>query len=115
MNPAHGGGALRGNSVPLIGTGTITFAQAGYLMPQRIANNKIQLQPYASLSHARFEGVRNEAQQMVPVNIWDAGMNFLIEGHHAKLTLNCRPRPDFSNVNDIKHRSEITLQSVIYL
>jgi hypothetical protein len=115
MNPAQGGGALRGNSVPLIGTGAVSFAQAGYLVPGSILKDKVKLQPYASLSHARFEGIRNERGTIVPVNIYDVGLNFLVEGHHAKITINYRPRPDFSSVSDIRRRSEITLQSVIYL
>lgn len=114
LNPSNGGGGMRGNAVPLLGTGTILYGQAGYLMPATLMQ-KARLQPYAALSHARLEGVRDKNNAIVPVQILDLGANLLLEGHHAKVTLNYRRRPDFSNVNEIKHRPEITLQTMIYL
>jgi hypothetical protein len=115
MNPARDGGPLRGNAVPLVGTGNISYVQAGYLIPGHLIKDKIQLQPYAAFSHGRFEKLRIEDHGLIPVNIFDIGTNFLIEGHHAKLTVNYRPRPDFTNPLQLRRRSELTIQSVIYL
>ena len=113
LNPADGGGSLRGNAVPLIGTGSILFGQIGYLIPE--FSTKIRLQPYVTYSHAQFEGVRDIHNKIVPVNIFDAGLNLYAAGHHAKWTVNYRLRPDFTNVNQLRNRNEVTLQLMVYL
>jgi hypothetical protein len=73
--------------------------------------------------HSNYEGLRNAAGQVQGVNVYDAGMNFLIDGHNAKVTLNYRSRPDF-NMNviggvgvagEVVHRPEITLQTQVFL
>lgn len=115
LNPASGGGALRGNAFPLLGTGDIFYAQAGYLLPKDLLKGHGKIQPYAAYSTAVFEGVKDAAGAKVPVNVLDLGANWYLEGHHAKITLNYRHRPDFTNVNALKYRPEITLQSMIYL
>ncbi len=114
LNPANGGGSLRGNAFPMMGTGNIFYTQAGFLLPQGICN-KARIQPYGAVSSARFEGLRNDAGKIIPVNVIDLGVNFLLEGHHSKITLNGRARPDFTNKSNIKYRPEITLQTMIYL
>ena len=45
----------------------------------------------------------------------DAGLNLLLDGHNAKVTLNYRPRPDFTDVNNVQYRTELTLQTQIFL
>ena len=45
----------------------------------------------------------------------DAGVNAYLAGHHAKVTLNYRSRPDFSNIESVKNRGEVTLQFMVYL
>lgn len=115
LNPASGGGALRGNAFPLLGTGDIFYAQAGYLLPKDLLKGHGKIQPYVAYSTAIFEGVKDAAGAKVPVNVIDLGANWYIEGHHAKITLNYRHRPDFTNVNALQYRPEITLQSMIYL
>lgn len=113
MNPVDGGGGLRGNAVPTLGTGTIRYIQAGYVLPK--LKGGALLQPYVAYSHALFDGVKNAAGEVVPVHIPDVGMNYYVAGHHAKLTLNGRARPDFTNVAQLKYRPEITLQAMIFL
>jgi len=49
------------------------------------------------------------------VNIVDVGTNLLLDGHNAKVTLNYRHRPDFTTIDDLKYRPEVTLQTVIFL
>jgi hypothetical protein len=45
----------------------------------------------------------------------DAGLNVYLAGHHSKMTLNYRARPDFSDINAVKNRGEVTLQFMVYL
>lgn len=115
LNPATGGGALRGNAFPTIGTGEIVYGQAGYLLPREFLGEEARLQPYTAFSYGRFDGVRDSGGDKVPVKVLDVGANLLLEGHHSKLTLNYRHRPDFTNPNNLRYRPEITLQAMIYL
>lgn len=113
MNPANGGGALRGNALPVLGTGTILYTQVGYLVPH--FSDKVKLQPYVAYSNAQFEGLTNAGGDVVPVSVLDLGANFYLDGHHAKFTLNYRNRPDFTDIDAVVNRPEITLQAMIYL
>lgn len=112
MNPADGGGPGRGNAVPTIGTGHIYYWQLGFAMPRK--TDKYVLQPYVAMSHAYLDGLRDEAGGAVPVHVLDTGINLLLAGHHAKLTLNYRNRPDFTDALAIERRSEMILQTMIY-
>jgi hypothetical protein len=113
MNPTDGGGGLRGNAVPTLGTGTIRYMQAGYVFSE--LKDGSRLQPYVAYSHALLEGITNSNGDVVPVHIPDIGINYYMAGHHAKLTLNARARPDFNNVEALTYRPEITLQAMIFL
>ncbi len=113
LNPVDGGGSLRGNAVPTIGTGSIVYAQAGYLVPD--FSEKVRLQPYAAYAHSDFEGLRNSDGKRVAVGVLDAGVNLFMAGHHSKITFNYRNRPDFTNINALKRRSEATVQFMVYL
>ncbi|PKV66503.1 hypothetical protein [Pontibacter ramchanderi] len=115
MNPAQGGGALRGNAFPTIGTGDILYGQVGYLLPKDLLTEKARFQPYAAYSYGSLDGAQNSNGSKVPVKVLDLGANLLLEGHHSKLTLNYRNRPDFTNPDNLKYRPEITLQAMIYL
>ncbi|GAA4387227.1 hypothetical protein [Hymenobacter koreensis] len=114
-NPGYGANALRGNAVPHSGTGNIGFVEAGYLLPKALFGTKARLQPYASYLLAGYEGLRTSAGERQNVHIADLGANLFLEGHNAKFTLNYRPRPDFTNVDDVKYRPEITLQTQVFL
>ena len=113
MNPADGGGALRGNAVPLLRTGNITYMQLGYLFSAHQASNRWQV--YTAFSMGYFDALVDASGEKVPVNILDLGLNYLISGHHAKITLNARLRPDFTNIENINYRPELTLQTMIFL
>jgi hypothetical protein len=114
-NTGWGTDARRGNAVPQSGTGHIGFVEAGYLLPKSLLGPKLRVQPYASHLLARYEGLRTSGGDIKNVNIFDIGSNFYIDGHNAKFTLNYRPRPDFTNVNNVKYRPEITLQTQVFL
>ncbi len=99
MNPAPGTGTSfngGGSAFPMVGTGTTYFGQVGYLLPKSFLGDKNgQLQPYADLTLSQFDRLHDN------VVMWDAGVNWLIEGHRSKFTLNYQNRPVFTN-NDLK-------------
>lgn len=113
MNPADGGGALRGNALPTLGTGNTYYIQLGYMLPRK--NEHLILQPYVAMSHSQFEALRNEAGKEVPVTVLDVGGSAYLAGHHCKLTINYRHRPDFTQIQTLRYRPEVTLQAMIYL
>lgn len=129
MNPAAENGSnlaateedktsLRGNAMPLIGTGTTYYAQAGFLLPKGLSS-KFRLQPYAAYTMSQFDGLKDAESDKQSVNIIDAGANFFLEGHHSKITLNYRHRPDFSQLAmpnfSVTYKPEITVQFQVYL
>ncbi|WP_232066319.1 hypothetical protein [Hymenobacter sp. BT18] len=114
-NPGYGADARRGNAVPQSGTGNVGYVQAGYLLPKNLLGPKVRVQPYASHLLAGYEGLKTSTGEQKNVNIFDAGANFYVDGHNAKFTLNYRHRPDFTNVNDVQYRPEITLQTQVSL
>jgi hypothetical protein len=129
MNPASGnasgitaGSAVtssyRGNAIPMIGSGNTLFAEVGYLLPKGLSS-KFRLQPYAAYTMSTFDGLKDAEGDKHNVNVVDAGANFLLEGHHSKITLNYRHRPDFSQLNtanfSVNYKPEITVQFQIYL
>lgn len=92
MNPADGivsGPATgsQGNAFPMFGTGKVVYGQLGYLLPEKVigtANGR--LLPYFSVMHANFERL---SSSMV---VWETGINWLLEGHTAKITLDYQSR-----------------------
>ena len=124
-NPGYGTDARRGNAVPHSGTGQVGFVETGFLLPKNLLGPKVRVQPYASYQLAAYDGLRKADGSRQNVNIFDGGANFYIDGHNAKFTLNYRARPDMSQqtvlptagaqVNDLKYRPEITLQTQIFL
>lgn len=114
-NPGYGSAALRGNAIPVVGTGSTEYVQAGLLLPRNVLGPKALLQPYVTYIHSSYEGLRQSNGDRQGVKVLDAGINLLLDGHNAKVTLNYRSRPDFTNVDNINYRPEITLQTQVYL
>jgi hypothetical protein len=112
LNPSDGGGGLRGNAVPTIGTGNTYYIQTGYMLPRK--NDKLLFQPYLAFTYHDFEGITDSSGDVVPVTFFDIGGNVYFAGHHSKLTLNYRHRPDFTNPDDLTYRPELTLQAMLY-
>ncbi len=116
LNPADGSTqafGLRGNSFPTLGTGTSIYTQVGYMLPKK--RDDLIWQPYVALIYNDFEGVQDANGNKVAVSVFDLGLNMYLAGHHSKLTLNYRSRPDFTNASDVSRKSEITLQAMVYL
>jgi hypothetical protein len=57
------------------GTGTALYGQFGYYL------NTPKLMPYIAFNNGSYEGFDE------PVNALDIGLNYFVNGHHAKLTL----------------------------
>jgi len=104
-----------GNAFPTVGTGDIFYAQAGYVFP-KTKIGKFQLM--GDVTYANYERVTNA------VVIPDVGLNYYLEGHNAKLTLNYRSRPvvdyvdptkTFGDLETTERKGEVVLQLQIYL
>jgi hypothetical protein len=95
MNPANGVQApywsgSQGNAFPMFGTGSVIYAQAGFLMKKDLLGNAGTLMPYVTLQRAAYERLDKR------MNVYDVGVNWLIKGHNAKLSLDLQWRPTFT-------------------
>ncbi len=100
MNPANGSSLSSsvgmatnayGNAFPMFGTGQQVYAQAGYLFSISESNpSKGQLMPYISSTVQQFQRLNNKTTA-----IYEAGINWFINGHKSKMTLNYQNRPTF--------------------
>ncbi|MBQ4820959.1 porin [Aquimarina sp. MMG016] len=78
----------KGNSYPVIGTGTSILYQIGYLFPKMGKNlNTGQLQPYLRMQYSDFERLEN------PLTAFDLGINWFLKGHSSKISFNAQNRP----------------------
>jgi hypothetical protein len=96
MNPANGvqaaSASLNGAGVnyPMIGTGNILFAQAGYKFRDNLLADNGTLQPYASVQYSQFDALDQAAV------LYEGGVNWLIHGTHGgKISLGIQNRPVF--------------------
>jgi hypothetical protein len=123
MNPANGTTneneitkTAYGNSFPMFGTGQVIYSQFGFLLPKNLLGEKGgQLMPYASITHASFDRLNGKS-----MDVFNLGMNWLIKGHKAKLSLDYQNRPTYatdSNNNIFKagRKSCATLQFQIFI
>lgn len=120
--PANFNGA--GSAYPTVGTGSIIYVQAGLLLPPNVPGVG-KLQPYAAFTYTKFDRIKDAGA------ILEGGVNWFLEGHHAKLTLHYRNYPFYKQqvagtgvtftgpdglpeVTLDSRRSELILQSMIY-
>jgi hypothetical protein len=82
-----------GNAYPLIGTGHTVYAQGGFLLPVTILT-RLQIQPYFSTQISAFDALDD------PMIMLEGGVNWLILGHHARITTHYRARPLYSSNTD---------------
>jgi hypothetical protein len=90
VNPAQASFNGPGNAYPMFGSGQAVYAQAGYKLPDSLLGSLGTLMPYASLHYAQYQ------RQADPMAVMDLGINWLMEGHAQKLSLNFQSRPVFS-------------------
>ena len=77
-----------GNQYPMIGTGSIAYLQAGYLLPK--FKNGTQFQPYGQFMYANYQALKD------PMILFDLGVNYLIKGHNSKLSFDYQSRPVYN-------------------
>ena len=113
LSNGSGGTSLAGagNRQPTIGTGTIFHARAGFSLPYFGGDeSKGQLQPMMGFTAKNFEALQDGSTQ------FDIGMNYFINKHHAKVTLQYSTRPIY-NTDGTRDGSkgEFILQTHIFL
>ncbi len=100
-----------GNVQPTIGTGNIWYTQAGFVFPKM--NNGAAFMPYATFTYKDFKRIGKPSSQ------FDLGMNYFMNGHNAKITLQYSTRPVYKTVSGNPERngskSEFILQTQIFL
>lgn len=100
-----------GNLQPTIGTGSIWYTQVGYLLPK--LKNGTAFMPYATFTYKKFDRIGKASGQ------YDLGLNYLINNHNAKITLQYSSRPVYKTVNNDPVRNgskgEFILQTQIFL
>lgn len=100
-----------GNARVLEGTGSIYYAQAGFLLPKFGGQNKFRIQPIASIAYKDLDALKTAG------NFWDVGANFYIDAHNAKVTAQYSSRPLYDAVTkDLKDRKgELIVQLQVAL
>lgn len=97
-----------GNAQPLIGTGNIWYTTIGYGLPH-FANDS-QFMPYFAFTYKNFEALNDPSSQI------DIGLNYFINGHHSKITLQYSTRPVYDlDRNLSKSASQFTIQTHFFL
>ncbi|WP_207532482.1 hypothetical protein [Desertivirga arenae] len=112
MNPANEatpgspvyGGAF-GNSYPMFGTGESVYAQAGLRLPKDLLGENGTLMPYVSYRYAKYDALKDG------LSVYDAGLNWLINKHQSKVSLNYQLRPVVNTAGEVKNNaSSVWLQ-----
>jgi len=101
-----------GNLQPTIGTGSIGYLQAGYKLPTM--KNGTSFMPYVAATYKDFERLEDPSVQ------FDVGLNYLLNNHNAKVTLQYSQRPVYTQgaggtLQNTDSRSEVILQTHIFL
>lgn len=116
MNPANGSrtdwanipAGSFGNALPMFGTGNVIYSQVGYLMRNHLLGENGTLMPYATLQSARYERLDQAS------NVYNLGLNWLLNGHSSKITLDWQLRPTYSGTNNLVRNdgmaNQVTLQ-----
>lgn len=99
-----------GNARVLMGTGSIFYTQAGFLLP-RFKGNKVRIQPIASIAYKDMEALNAAG------TFWDAGANFFLDAHNAKITAQYSSRPLYDAITkELKDRKgEMIIQFQVAL
>jgi len=112
MNVGFGPGTSQngpGNAQPTVGTGNIFYSQTGFLMPKSILGDHGRLQPFGALTYKDFDYFDGSSFQ------YDLGLNYYLNGHQAKITLQYSTRPIFENYVKNSSASEFILQTHLFL
>ena len=94
-----------------VGTGTITYAQAGFVLPTFTKSGR--LQPYMHFTNRNLEAYRDFAAPSA--NTVGAGANWYIDGHNAKLSLEYLWHKDADQAGANMVKEKIRMQAMVYL
>lgn len=101
-----------GNNRFFVGTGDLWYTQAGLLLPKGLLK-KVRVQPFAAYTYKMLDYLGAAG------HYWDAGANFFIDGHHAKITPQFSTRPLYyagANGTEVRgSRGEFLIQMQVYL
>ena len=98
-----------GNAQPTMGSGTIWYTQAGYLIPDSSAKPVVRFQPFGAFTRKNFDALDKASSQ------FDVGANFFIDGHHAKITTQYSTRPVYTTPSTSSLKGEFLIQLQVYL
>ena len=126
MNPANGGSGTStekyvqasayGNAVPMFGTGQVIYTQVGYLMKKDLLGvGNGTLMPYVSMTSSNYDALSNKVS-----NVYNVGLNWIMNGHKSKLSLDYQLRPTFykdvnNNIQKGNNKSCVTLQWQVFI
>lgn len=113
MNPANGNTDPTiingsGNGYPSFGTGNLLYAQVGYKFKNNLVG-KTSLMPYASVQYGSYDRLNDK------MYFWDAGVNWLLNGHVSKLTLAYQNRPVYKTVAGTNNAEISTRKGAVLL
>lgn len=101
----YGGNSAVGNAYPMFGTGNNVYIQAAYLLKRDLFGDQGTLQPYVCGRFANYQALKD------PMQVFNLGMNWLIDGHKSKLSLDWELRPVYKTDGTIMQRnSQVVLQ-----
>jgi len=95
MNPANGvsNSAINfnggGDAAPLVGTGNVYYAQAGYLLPKKVFNGNEKLQIFAAAQYGAYSRVKD------PMLMYEAGFNLYFQKAN-KISFTYQNRPIYT-------------------
>ena len=96
MKDKHQPGTLAqggGNTDWRIGTGGVFYTEAGYLLPKKIGGKAGRFQPFASATYKDFQFLKDADFN------YAIGLNWLIDGHHAKISFKYQTRGLYSSAD----------------
>lgn len=101
-----------GNLQPTIGTGSIWYTQVGYKLSNM--KNGSSFMPYITTTYKDFERLKGSSFQ------YDLGINYLLSGHNAKITLQYSNRPVYKlssggSIDRVGSKGEVLIQTHIFL
>ncbi|RIV22618.1 hypothetical protein DYU11_16550 [Fibrisoma montanum] len=121
MNPASGttvplpgASGTQGNAFPMFGTGNVVYGQVGYLFRQDLfgAGNGT-LMPYAQMQIGDYQRLTKT------MGVYTIGLNYLINGHNSKLTLDYQSRPIYeaagTQLAPTGRRGQLVLQYQVFI
>ncbi|MCG8474643.1 MAG: hypothetical protein MI784_04085 [Cytophagales bacterium] len=90
------------NSYYAIGSGDVFYAQAGYLLPEKIKLGTVRFQPFAAYTLQDFDAFSEKG------TVYDMGVNCLVAKQNMKITAQYSLRPLFANPVGDSHKRELT-------